>query len=401
MHLRTEILAGITTFCTMAYIIMVNPMILHGAGMNYGAVFVATCLSAALGSLLMGVLANYPIALAPSMGLNAYFTYVVVQELHFSWQAALGIVFVASVLFVLLVVTGAVRWLVDAIPHTLKIAVSAGIGLFLGVIALKNLGFTFSHFHPAFLLNTKIILCMSGLLLMILLGYFRITGAILLGIVAITLAGLLLGLTKITSVMASPPSITPVLFHLQFPVHWHLQFIAAVLIFLLVMVFDNTGTLITVLQQTQEKSNASRLTRALFASSTAAMSGSLLGTSPTGSYIESATGVRAGGRTGVTAVTVSILFLGALFFAPLAAAIPAYATAAALLYVAGLMLKNLKLIPWRDWTESLPALITVVGIPYTFSIADGVCAGFVSYAVLKLLTRKRVARVKHTIANSK
>jgi adenine/guanine/hypoxanthine permease len=389
INLRTEILAGVTTFCTMAYVIMVNPMLLHSTGMDYGAVFVATCLSAAFGSLLMGLLGNYPIALAPSMGLNAYFTYFVVQQLHFSWQQALGTVFIAGILFALITFAGVRQWLINGMPHALKLGICAGIGLFLAVIGLKNLGVIAPHFHLALLFNIKVLLCLSGLCLMIVLSCLRVLGTILLGIFAITVAGILLGLTHLHGFVAKPPSLLPTLLQLQLP--HHLQMVPVILVFLFVMLFDNTGTLIAVLQQANllEKENKTpRLGRALFADSTATIMGSLLGTSPTGSYIESAAGVRAGGRTGVTSIVVAILFLGALFFAPLAAAIPEYATAAALLFVAGLMLKNLMYLPWRDLTESLPALITVLVIPLTFSIADGVSAAFISYVVLKTLCGK-------------
>lgn len=394
--LRTEILAGVTTFFTMAYIIVVNPMILSQAGMNYGAVFVATCLSAAYGSFAMGLLARYPIALAPAMSLNVYFTFYVVQKLHYSWQEALGFVFVAGVLFALLTFTQVRQWLIYTLPHSLKMAIAAGIGLFLVVIAFKSLGVTLSPQNglPMGLINSKIALCLSGVVLAFLLEKKHIIGSILISMVVMTLIGSHFHFLP-PHIMAFPPSISPTLFELQMPSLLDPQSIAVILIFLFVTLFDNTGTLIAILHQAhllpQNKHDvkATQLGKALFADSLASTFGSLLGTSSTGSYIESAAGVQAGGRTGVTAVVVGFLFLLALFFAPLAKAIPDYAAASALVFVGILMARNLRGVVWNDFTEYLPALICAAAIPVTFSIADGIAAGFISFVLLKLLTGKK------------
>lgn len=391
--LKKEIIAGFTTFFTMAYIVVVNPAILSQAGMSYESVFVATCLAAALGCFLMGFFANYPIALAPSMSLNAYFTFYVVQQLHYPWQAALGIVFLAGLLFAVLTFTQFRQWIIYTMPKSLQMAIAAGIGLFLIAIAFKNLGI---HLTPDFVvpLNTKIWLCIAGVLLAILFDRFRVIGAILLSMLVVSALGLLLNLVHLNHVIAMPPSMSPTFLQLQMPTFSNLQSIIIILVFLFVTLFDNTGTLVAILHQAkllpqnQHDVRAKNLGRALFADSLAATLGALLGTSSTGSYIESAAGVRSGGRTGMTAYIVGLLFICALFFAPLAKAIPDYAAAAALIYVGGLMTKSIAAIPLRNYTESVPALLCVAIIPLTFSIADGVSAGFISYVLLKTITGK-------------
>ncbi len=393
---RNEFIAGLTTFFTMAYIIVVNPMILSNSGMDYGAVFVATCLSAAFGCFAMGLLANYPIALAPSMTLNAYFTFYVIQQLHYSWQAALGIVFFAGLLFAILSFTQLRQWLIYTIPHSIKMAIAAGIGLFLVAIALKSLGIHFGKGSSSLLIaNAKIWLCVLGVFLAVLLDRFRVIGAILLAMLIITFIGYLLKMVHITNVIAMPPSISPTFLELAIPPLTDLQSYVVILIFLFVALFDNTGTLIAILHQAdllpknRSDIKSHRLGRALFADSLASMVGALFGTSSTGSYIESAAGVSAGGRTGLTSIVVGLLFLLALFFAPLAKAIPDYAAATALIYVGILMSKNLTAIAWKDLTECVPALVCFCLIPITFSIADGVASGFISYVILKLVAGKR------------
>lgn len=393
---RNEMIAGLTTFFTMAYIIVVNPIILSKAGMDYGSVFVATCLSAAVGCFLMGFLANYPIALAPSMTLNAYFSFYVIQQLHYSWQAALGIVFLSGLLFALLCITQLRQWLIYTMPHSLKMAIAGGIGLFLVVIAFKSLGIHLQiGYAGLFVINKKIWLCVLGVLLAVVLDRFRVIGAILISMLAITILGIVFNLVHFTSFMAMPPSIDPTFLKLAMPPLVDLQSYIVILIFLFVALFDNTGTLIAVLHEAKllpgsnKEGKSVRLGRALFADSLASMVGAVFGTSSTGSYIESAAGVRSGGRTGLTSIIVGILFLLALFFAPLAKTIPDYAAAAALLYVGILMSRNLLAINWRDLTEWLPALICVCIIPISFSIADGIAAGFISYVLLKALMRKR------------
>jgi AGZA family xanthine/uracil permease-like MFS transporter len=392
--LTTEILAGFTTFFTMAYIVVVNPMMLSHAGMDYNAVFVATCLSAAFGCIAMGLLANYPIALAPSMSLNAYFSFYVVQQLHFPWQAALGIVFLAGLLFAILTGTQLRQWLIYAMPQSLKMAIAAGIGLFLVAIALKSLNMKLNN-HAASFTNIKIWLCLLGVLIAVILDRLRIMGAILIAMVVITLLGSFFHLVHLEGILSAPPSMGSTFMQLQIPAFNNIQAVVTILIFLFVTLFDNTGTLIAILHQAKllpkdrHDLKAKRLNKALFADSLAAMFGAFMGTSSTGSYIESAAGVRAGGRTGLTSIVVGILFLCALFFAPLAKAIPDYAAAAALIYVGMLMTTNILSIHWRDFTESFPAMLCVCLIPITFSIADGISMGFISYVLLKTVAGKR------------
>lgn len=387
-NIQTELLAGVTTFFTMAYIIVVNPLILSQAGMDYGAVFVATCLSAAFGSFLMGLVANYPIALAPAMSLNVYFTFYVVQKLQYSWQEALGFVLVAGILFAMLSLTRLRQWLIYTLPQSLKLAIASGIGLFLMVIALKSLGV------PSHWLTIKLGLALLGVLLAFWLERKHIVGSILISMIIITLLGK--GIHFLPEHwIAMPPSLKPTLLQFQFPYLFDVQSITVILIFLFVTLFDNTGTLIAVLHQAhllpsrREDIKSIRLGRALFADSVASISGSLLGTSSTGSYIESAAGVQAGGRTGITACVVGILFLLMLFLAPLAKAIPDYAAASALLFVGILMTRNLKHLLWHDFSEFMPALICVAAIPITFSIADGIATGLISYILLKMICGKR------------
>ena len=393
---RTELLAGTTTFLTMAYIVFVNPDILAAAGMERGAVFVATCLAAALGSLLMGLIANYPIGLAPGMGLNAFFAFSVVGGMGYAWPQALGLVFVSGCLFVLLTVTGARRWLVDGIPQALRCGIAAGIGLFLAFIGLQKSGLvvasaptlvTLGDLHRA-----EPLLALAGLALIGILDARKVRGAILLGILAVTVAGLLLGKVRYAGVMAWPPSLAPTLLKLDVPgallQHGGASALLHVLlVFVLVEVFDATGTLTGVAQRAGllvRPEQRRQFDRALFADSTAILAGSLLGTSSTTAYVESAAGVQAGGRTGLTAVVIAALFLLALPFSPLAGMVPAYATAPALIYVAALMLREIVEVDWQDLTEALPAALAALAMPFTYSIADGLALGFVAYAGLKL-----------------
>jgi AGZA family xanthine/uracil permease-like MFS transporter len=392
---RTEILAGVTTFLTMSYIIFVNPSILSTTGMNASAVFVATCLAAALGTFIMAFVANWPIGLAPGMGLNAFFAFTVVKGMGFTWEQALGAVFISGCIFILLTITGVRSWLVAGIPKSLRSAIAAGIGMFLAIIALSNAGVVVAN--PATkvglgnLASLPVVLAAGGFLLIALLDYWRVRGAILIGIVAVTLASMALGLTQYHGIVSMPPSIAPTLFKLDILGALHAGFFHIILVFVLVEIFDATGTLTGIarkagLLKDGAKDGQSGLGRALFADSLAIFSGSLLGTSSTTAYIESASGVQAGGRTGLTALTVGVLFLAALFIAPLAAVVPAYATAPALLYVAGLMMRELLEIDWSDITESVPSALAALIMPFTYSIANGLAFGFIMYAALKLLT---------------
>jgi AGZA family xanthine/uracil permease-like MFS transporter len=389
---RTEVMAGITTFLTMAYIIFVNPLILSNAGMDRDAVFVATCLAAALSCLIMGLYANYPIALAPGMGLNAYFAFTLVKTMGLSWQVALGAVFISGLLALILSVSPVREWLFNAIPKTLKIAISAGIGLFLGIIALENAGIVIAH--PATLVTvgdlTKApaILAAFGFILMVALDARRIPGAVIIAILATTAIGVAIGASPARGFVAMPPSLAPTFLQLDIIGAIYAGLIAVVIVLLFVDLFDTAGTLIGVAHRAgllAPDGTLPRLRKALIADSSATMIGALLGTSNTTSYIESAAGVKAGGRTGLTAVTVAVLFLLALFFAPLALTVPAYATAPALLFVACLMTRGLMEIDWEDPTEYAPAVITALAMPLTFSIATGIAFGFITYAGIKVI----------------
>ncbi len=389
---RTEVMAGFTTFLTMSYIIFVNPAILSTTGMNHDAVFVATCLAAALGTFIMAFLANWPIGLAPGMGLNAFFAFTVVKGMGFTWQQALGAVFISGCVFVALTITGLRSWLVAGIPKSLRSAIAAGIGMFLAIIALSGAGIVVAN--PATkvglgdLHSLPVLLATLGFVLIAVLDYFRWRGAILIGILAVTLASVALGLTHFRGIVSMPPSVSPTLLQLDIPGALRGGFFHIILVFVLVEIFDATGTLTGLARKAGllEGGREEGLGRALFADSLAIFSGALLGTSSTTAYIESASGVQAGGRTGLTAVTIGVLFLAALFFSPLAAIVPPYATAPALLYVAGLMMRELLQIDWNDVTEAVPSALAALVMPFTYSIANGLAFGFIVYAALKLAT---------------
>ncbi|HJV54043.1 MAG TPA: NCS2 family permease [Noviherbaspirillum sp.] len=389
---RTELLAGLTTFLTMAYIVFVNPSILGDAGMPKDAVFVATCIAAAIGTLVMGLYANYPIAMAPGMGLNAYFAYGVVKGMGFSWEAALGAVCISGILFVIVSLVRIREMIIRGIPHSVRTAITAGIGLFLAIISLKNAGIITSH--PATYITlgdlhkAPAILAIVGFFLIVALDRLQVKGAILIGIVAVTILSFFFGGNQFGGVVSMPPSIAPTLFKLDISAALSVGILNVVLVFFLVELFDATGTLMGVANRAGllKEGKMDRLNKALLADSSAIVAGSFLGTSSTTAYIESAAGVQAGGRTGLTAVTVAVLFLACLFIAPLAGAVPAYATAPALLFVSCLMLRELVDIAWDDTTESVPAVVTALMMPFTYSIANGVAFGFISYAGLKLFT---------------
>jgi AGZA family xanthine/uracil permease-like MFS transporter len=391
-NVRTEVVAGLTTFLTMAYIVFVNPLILGDAGMDKGAVFVATCVASAVGTLVMGLYANYPLALAPGMGLNAYFTYGVVKGLHYPWQVALGAVFISGVLFMLLSVTRVREWIVNAIPQSQKMAISAGVGLFLGIIALKNAGIVVASPDTLVTLgNLKApptLLAIAGFLLMVALDARKVPGAIIVAILATTLVGVVSGVSPFLGVASLPPSAAPTFLKLDIRGALDAGVLVIIFAFFFVDLFDNTGTLVGVAHRAgliRKDGHIPRLLRVFVADSTATLVGSLLGTSTVTSYIESAAGVRAGGRTGLVGVVVAALFLLTLFFAPLAETVPAYATAPALLYVACLMARGLAEIDWEDVTEYVPAVVTAITMPLTFSIANGIAFGFILYAAIKLL----------------
>lgn len=390
---RTELIAGLTTYLTMVYIAFVNPTILAAAGMDKSAVFVATCLAAAFGSALMGLWANYPVALAPGMGINAYFAYSVVKGLGVPWQIALGAVFLSGVLFFLVSVTPVREWVINSISKSMKLAISAGIGFFLAFIGLQAAGIVAGD--PTTLVKLgdlktpQVGIAVTAFLLMAALEALKVRGAILIGILAAFIASLALALTPFAGVASMPPSIAPVLLQMDVPGALDLGLWAIVFTFFFVVVFDNTGTLIGVANAAglmAPDGTLPRIGRALAVDSTAAMVGAALGTSTTTSYVESAAGVNAGGRTGLVAVTVGVLFLATLFLAPLAGSIPAYATAPALIFVGCLMMAAAREIDYEDATKYVPAAVTILLVPLTYSIADGIAFGFIAYAAMKLLS---------------
>lgn len=392
---KTEILAGVTTYLTMAYIIFINPAMLADAGMDHGAVFVATCVAAAIGCFIMGLWANLPVALAPGMGLNAFFTYGVVLGMGHSWQTALAAVFFSGLIFIALSLFQVREWIINAIPATLKKAIAAGIGAFLALIALKNAGIVVDH--SATLVSLGKLgdfgpgMALVGFFMIIALIQRNVPGAVMLSIFAVTLISLLAGQVEYTGVVSAPPSLAPTFMQMDLAAAFDLAMVSVIFAFLFVDLFDTSGTLIAVTQRAglaEQDGKVPRLGRALLADSSATVAGAALGTSTTTSYIESASGVAAGGRTGLTAVTVGVLFLLSIFLAPLAGMIPAYATAGAIFYVSVLMMFTLKEVEWDDLTEAAPVAVVLLLTPLTFSIAHGVTLGFITYAGAKLLGGK-------------
>ncbi|TQV76740.1 NCS2 family permease [Aliikangiella marina] len=391
--LKTEIIAGFTTFLTMGYIIFVNPDILSQAGIDRDAAFVATCVASALATLAMGLYANYPIALAPGMGVNAFFTYSVVLGAGHSWQVALGAVFLAGVLFLILTVLPIREWVINAIPPSQKIAIAAGIGLFLAIIALQNMATVIDH--PVTLVTLgdiaepTVLLAIFCFLIIVTLEARKIPGAIIIGIFVTTLLGMLFGITEIKGVFSMPPSLSPTLGQLDIAGAFDIAMLGIVLAFLFVHMFDTAGTLVSVANSANlldKDGKLPRLNKVLLADSTTMAAGAVIGTSPTTSYIESTAGVNAGGRTGLTAVVVALLFLASLFLSPLVGSIPSYATFPVLLFVATYMVKNVTLLDWEDMTEYVPAVVTIIVMPLSFSITDGIGFGIISYAILKITT---------------
>ncbi|WP_293760992.1 NCS2 family permease [uncultured Aquitalea sp.] len=389
---KTEVIAGFTTFLTMAYIVLVNPLILSATGMDLNAVFVATCLAAALGTAIMGLVANYPIALAPGMGLNAYFTFSVVKGMGIPWQAALGAVFISGIVFLIVSLFKVREAIVNAIPRSLKFAISAGVGMFLAIIALKNAGVIAPH--PATYLtlgdmhNPTTLLAILGFFVIVALEYRRVPGSIIIGILIVTVLSILMGLSKFEGIFAPVPSMAPTYMAMDIHSALNAGLIGVIFVFFFVDLFDTTGTLVGVSHRAgllDKDGKLPRLKRALLADSVAITAGAVMGTSSTTAYIESAAGTAVGGRTGLTAIVVAALFLACLWISPLAKTVPAYATAPALCYVAVLMARGLAEIEWNDLTESAPAVMTALAMPFTFSIADGIAFGFISYAVIKIL----------------
>ena len=393
--IKQEFIAGFTTFITMAYIIFVNPQMMAASGMDLGASFVGTCIAAAIACFAMGFYSNWPVGLAPGMGLNAFFTYTVVGDMGYSWEVALGAVFLAGILFVIISVTPLRQWMLNSIPMNLRIAMGAGVGLFVGFIGLKTGGIIVQN-EATFLSlgnfkNVETLLAALGFLLILVLAIRKVIGAIIIGVLAVTVSGLLLGLIQFNGIVSSPPDLKPILLQLDILGAIDIAMISVIISFLFVNLFDTAGTLLGVASRAnliEDSGKIVNLDKALKADSTASVAGSFLGCSPVTSYVESSAGVEAGGRTGLTAVIIGIFFLIAIFFSPIASMVPSYATAGALVYVAILMLGGMERLDWSDNTELLPALIMIIMIPLTFSIANGIAIGFIAYVVLKIAARK-------------
>lgn len=392
--LKKEILAGITTFVTMAYIIFVNPHILSDAGMDFGAVMVATCVSACIATLIMGLYAKYPFALAPGMGLNAYFTYSVCIGMQIPWQTALGAVFLSGVIFIILTLTKVRTWIFNVIPNSIKYGTAAGIGLFIAFIGLKNAGIIVDSKATLVTLGNlktpEVLLAFFGIFITSVLVSRNVIGGILLGILITAFLGMILGVSPFpTSIVSLPPDVSPTFLQLDIIGALKLGLVTIVLTFLYVDMLDTLGTLSALAAQggfLDKRGRLPRVGRALMSDAVGTVVGALFGTSTVTTYIESASGIAQGGRTGLVAVVVALLFLVSLFFYPLIKAIPPYATASALVIVGALMIKALKFVNFDDYTESIPAFITFSMIPLTFSIANGLAFGFISYVLIKLFT---------------
>ena len=394
--IRIELLAGLATFLTMAYITVVNPSILstEGTGMEFGAVFTATIIAAVVGTLIMGLWANWPVALAPGMGLNAYFTYTVILGDGYSYQQALTAVFVAGVVFIILSVSPARKYIINSIPKSMKLGIGAGIGLFLAIIGLKNAGIVIANEATLVGLgdvaSLPVLLAGLGFIIMAVLSNRKIPGAIVIGILVIAIIAWIIGETELQGVAGSVNNPSHA-FQLDFSVIATAGFIGVAFAFLFVDFLDTAGTLTSIANLTGrvgEDGEVEDIDRTLLADSSATVVGALAGTSNTTSYIESGAGIKEGGRTGLTAVTVAVLFAACLFFAPLAQSVPAFATAPALIFIATYFLRNIKDIDWDDISEYVPAALAAIIMPLTFSIAYGIAIGFVSYVLIKALSGK-------------
>jgi AGZA family xanthine/uracil permease-like MFS transporter len=397
-NVRTEVLAGITTFMTMAYIIFVNPSILSDAGMPFNGVFIATIAGAILGTVMMALLTNYPFALASGMGLNAFFTYSVVIGMGVSWQTALGIVFLEGIIFIVLSVTPVRQMIVNSIPMSLKTGISSGIGLFIAFIGLQNAGIVVAD--PATLVRMgdlfsgTALIALLGLIITGILHALRVKGALLLGIIIATILGFFNGVTPTPQGVVALPRMadwSQVLFQLDIRSAFNISMIGVLISFLFVDLFDTAGTLVGVSQQAgylKEDGSLPKADRALLADAIATTGGALFGTSTVTTYVESASGVSEGGRTGLTGIVVAILFFLSLFFQPIIAIVPGAATAPALIIVGVMMLSNIRSIKWEDFTEVFPAFVAMIVMPLTYSISNGIALGFITYPLIKLFTGK-------------
>lgn len=390
---RTEVIAGFTTFLTMVYIVFVNPQILGVAGMDTSAVFVTTCLIAAFGSILMGLFANLPVALAPAMGLNAFFAFVVVQAMRLPWQVGMGAIFWGAVGLLLLTIFRVRYWMIANIPVSLRVGITSGIGLFIGMMGLKNAGVIVANPETLVsignLTSHSVLLGVLGFFIIAILASRNIHAAVLVSIIVTTLLGWMMGDVHYNGIVSAPPSVTSVVGHVDLAGSFNLGLAGVIFSFMLVNLFDSSGTLIGVTDKAglaDEKGKFPRMKQALFVDSISSVTGAFVGTSSVTAYIESSSGVSVGGRTGLTAVVVGILFLLVIFLSPLAGMVPPYAAAGALIYVGVLMTSSLARVNWQDLTESVPAFITAVMMPFSFSITEGIALGFISYCVMKIGT---------------
>ena len=393
--LKKEILAGMTTFVTMSYIIFVNPQMMAASGMDQGASFVGTCLAASLACFFMGLYANWPVGLAPGMGLNAFFTYTVVGGMGYSWEVALGAVFWAGILFTLMSITPLRKWMLEGIPLNLRIAMGSGVGLFIGLIGLKSGGIIIANNSTLVTLGDlsqpTAIMAVLGFLLISILSVRKISGSIIIGIFVITFLAIVFNFIEFKGILSAPPDFLPVFMKLDIFGALDVAMIGIIISFLFVNFFDTTGTLLSIANRaklTNKSGKIKNIDKALKADSSSSIIGSFFGCAPVTSYVESSAGVEIGGRTGLTAVITGIGFLLSIFFSPLAEIIPPYATAGALIYIAILMLSDMERLDWSEITEIFPALIIIVMIPLTFSIANGIALGFISYVAIKIASNK-------------
>ncbi|EDC5276708.1 NCS2 family permease [Salmonella enterica subsp. enterica] len=390
---RTEVIAGFTTFLTMVYIVFVNPQILGVAGMDTSAVFVTTCLIAAFGSILMGLFANLPVALAPAMGLNAFFAFVAVQAMGLPWQVGMGAIFWGAIGLLLLTIFRVRYWMIANIPVSLRVGITSGIGLFIGMMGLKNAGVIVANPETLVsignLTSHSVLLGILGFFIIAILASRNIHAAVLVSIIVTTLLGWMLGDVHYNGIVSAPPSVSTVIGHVDLAGSLNLGLAGVIFSFMLVNLFDSSGTLIGVTDKAglaDEKGKFPRMKQALFVDSVSSVTGAFIGTSSVTAYIESSSGVSVGGRTGLTAVVVGLLFLLVIFLSPLAGMVPGYAAAGALIYVGVLMTSSLARVKWQDLTESVPAFITAVMMPFSFSITEGIALGFISYCVMKIGT---------------
>ena len=391
MTVKKEVIGGITTFLTMAYILAVNPVILHDAGMDQGAVFTATVISAAFATLLMAIYAKLPFVLAPGMGLNAFFAYTIVLTMYYSWQFALTAVFIEGIIFILLTVSGLRQKIVDSMPLVLRRAISPGIGFFIAFIGLKSAGIVTPNDATLVSLgdlhDPAVLLACFGILFSAILMVRKVTGALLIGILATTLIGIPIGVTRFSSIFDMPPSLSPIFFKFEWKNVLSIDMAVCVLTFLFIDMFDTIGTLIGVSNRAgmvDEKGNIPRLRQALMADAVGTTVGAMLGTSTVTTFVESSSGVNVGGRSGLTAFTASICFLLALFLAPFFMAIPPEATSPALILVGVSMMLDVKKLHIEEYIDAIPSFICILLMPMTYSISDGILLGLISYVLIRL-----------------